>query len=106
LRISMSKHQRERQSFLRECLRTKNKKINYDIFQSEIKELFHFILRYTPQTIELETRFKPFIPDYVPAVGDIDAFIKVQRPDGKQVNQSVIVSENNFKDVPSNAIHL
>ena len=30
-------------------------------------------------------RFKPFIPDYVPAVGDIDAFIKVKRPDGKQV---------------------
>ena len=50
-----------------------------------MKELFHYIVRYTPQTIELETRFKPFIPDYVPAVGDIDAFIKVRRPDGKQV---------------------
>lgn len=24
----------------------------------------------------------PFIPDYIPAVGDIDAFIKIPRPDG------------------------
>ena len=33
--------------------------------------------RYTPQTIELETKLKPFIPDFIPAVGDIDAFLKV-----------------------------
>jgi intraflagellar transport protein 46 len=26
---------------------------------------------------------KPFIPDYIPAIGDIDEFIKVPRPDGK-----------------------
>ena len=26
---------------------------------------------------------KPFIPDYLPAVGDPDDFIKVPRPDGK-----------------------
>jgi intraflagellar transport protein 46 len=48
---------------------------------AEIKELFSDILRYTPQAIELETRFKPFIPEFIPAVGDIDAFIKVSRPD-------------------------
>jgi intraflagellar transport protein 46 len=50
---------------------------------AEIKELFSHILRYTPQAIELETRFKPFIPEFIPAVGDIDAFIKVSRPDTK-----------------------
>ena len=50
---------------------------------SEIKDLFNDILRYTPQAIELETRFKPFIPEFIPAVGDIDAFIKVPRPDGQ-----------------------
>ena len=44
----------------------------------EIKELFAHVMRYTPQTIDLETRFKPFIPEYIPAVGDIDAFIKVR----------------------------
>lgn len=29
---------------------------------------------------------KPFIPDYIPSIGDIDAFIKVPRPDGKPEN--------------------
>lgn len=51
---------------------------------SDIKDLFQYILRYTPQTIDLDTKFKPFIPEYIPAVGDIDAFIKVLRPDGKK----------------------
>ena len=36
-----------------------------------------YVFRYTPQSIELETKVKPFIPDFIPAVGDIDAFIKV-----------------------------
>ena len=49
----------------------------------EIKELFAHVMRYTPQTIDLETRFKPFIPEYIPAVGDIDAFIKVRPGLGK-----------------------
>ena len=43
----------------------------------EISELFSYITRYTPQAIELEHRLRPYIPDYIPAVGDIDAFIKV-----------------------------
>ena len=37
--------------------------------------LFH---RYTPQSIELDHKLRPFIPDYIPAVGDIDAFLKVK----------------------------
>ena len=43
----------------------------------ELKELFQHITRYTPQTIDLETKLKPFIPEYIPAIGDIDAFLKV-----------------------------
>ncbi|MGH0129779.1 UNVERIFIED_CONTAM: hypothetical protein FKN15_059463 [Acipenser sinensis] len=43
---------------------------------AEIKELFQYISRYTPQTIELDHKLKPFIPDFIPAVGDIDAFLK------------------------------
>lgn len=34
--------------------------------------------RYTPKTIEIEHKLQPFIPDFIPAVGDIDAFLKVQ----------------------------
>ena len=50
---------------------------------TEIRDLFKYIGRYKPQTLELETKLRPFIPDYIPAVGDIDEFIKVPRPDGK-----------------------
>ena len=35
----------------------------------EVKELFTHIMRYTPQSVDLETKFKPFIPEYIPAVG-------------------------------------
>lgn len=39
--------------------------------------VFFFCYRYTPQSVELEHKLKPFIPDFIPAVGDIDAFLKV-----------------------------
>ncbi len=58
---------------------------------SEIAEIFKFIERYQPQTIELEFKLKPFIPDYIPSIGDIDAFLKVHRPDGKEDNLGFIV---------------
>jgi intraflagellar transport protein 46 len=48
---------------------------------SELSDLFQYILRHKPADIELETKMKPFIPDYIPAVGEIDAFLKVPRPD-------------------------
>lgn len=53
---------------------------DYDHLQVsvEVKELFRHITRYTPQTIELETQLRPFIPEYIPAIGDIDAFLKVK----------------------------
>ncbi|XP_042656419.1 intraflagellar transport protein 46 homolog isoform X2 [Tyto alba] len=58
---------------------------------SEIKELFEYIKRYTPKAIEIEHKLQPFIPDFIPAVGDIDAFLKVPRPDGKPDNLGLLV---------------
>ncbi|XP_057342215.1 intraflagellar transport protein 46 homolog [Microplitis mediator] len=49
---------------------------------AEVKELFQNIMRYTPQKIELNYKLAPYVMDFIPAVGDIDAFIKVPRPDG------------------------
>jgi intraflagellar transport protein 46 len=49
---------------------------------ADVQELFQFIHRYSPIDIELDTHYMPFIPEYIPAIGDIDAFIKVPRPDG------------------------
>merc|ERR1719181_2514446 len=57
---------------------------------AEIKELFQYVTRYKPHNIELETKMRPFIPDYIPAVGDIDPFIKVPRPDGKADNLGLV----------------
>lgn len=45
--------------------------------------LFRLPARYKAQSVDLETRLKPFIPDYIPAVGGLDEFIKTPRPDGK-----------------------
>uniref|UniRef100_A0A8D0EFQ5 Intraflagellar transport protein 46 homolog n=1 Tax=Strix occidentalis caurina TaxID=311401 RepID=A0A8D0EFQ5_STROC len=58
---------------------------------SEIKELFEYIKRYTPKTVDIEHKLQPFIPDFIPAVGDIDAFLKVPRPDGKPDNLGLLV---------------
>ncbi|KAJ3096046.1 Intraflagellar transport protein 46 [Physocladia obscura] len=49
----------------------------------EMKEIFQYISRYRPQEIEMEPELKPFIPEFIPAIGDIDAFIKISRPDQK-----------------------
>lgn len=40
-------------------------------------------IRYTPILTELDTKLKAFIPDYIPAVGEVDAFLKMPRPDGQ-----------------------
>nr|KAJ3414018.1 Intraflagellar transport protein 46 [Polyrhizophydium stewartii] len=44
--------------------------------KEEIKQLLEYIARYSPQEQDLEAELKPFIPDLIPAIGDIDAFIK------------------------------
>ena len=54
---------------------------------AEMKDLFKHISRYTPQTVELDTKLKPFIPEFIPAIGDIDAFLKVA-----EIYRSTIIS--------------
>ncbi|XP_036329641.1 intraflagellar transport protein 46 homolog [Rhagoletis pomonella] len=46
----------------------------------ELKDLFPNILKYTPQCIDTPYHLQPFIPDFVPSVGDVDAFLKVTTP--------------------------
>lgn len=57
----------------------------------DIKDIFKYIERYQPQNIELDFKLRPFIPDYIPSIGDIDAFIKVPRPDGKDELLGLVV---------------
>merc|ERR1719226_482290 len=49
----------------------------------EEQDLFQYIARYKPHTIELDTHLKPFIPELIPAIGEVDAFLKMPRPDAK-----------------------
>lgn len=50
---------------------------------SDVEEIFQYITRYKPHTIELDTSLKPFIPELIPSIGEVDAFLKMPRPDGK-----------------------
>lgn len=61
-----------------------------------MKDLFEYIGRYKPQKIELDTKLKPFIPDYIPAVGEVDAFLKMSKPDGQKEDLGI-----NTLDEPS-----
>jgi intraflagellar transport protein 46 len=58
---------------------------------SEVRDLFEYIQRYKPQKIDLETKVKPFIPEYIPAVGEVDAFLKMPKPDGTKEDLGITV---------------
>ena len=45
---------------------------------AEVKDLFQYIGRYKAHDVDLESTFKPFVPDYCPAVGQMDAFVKAR----------------------------
>jgi intraflagellar transport protein 46 len=47
-----------------------------------MKRIISFIDRYEPMDIDLGIQLKPFIPEFIPCVGDIDGFMKPRRPDG------------------------
>jgi intraflagellar transport protein 46 len=50
---------------------------------ADLTALFSLVNRFTPEPVELQVHWKPFLPDLIPAIGTIDAFIKIPRPDGK-----------------------
>jgi intraflagellar transport protein 46 len=32
---------------------------------------------------DLDTKLKAFVPEYIPAIGEVDAFLKMPRPDSQ-----------------------
>ena len=73
----------------------------------EVKELFGYITRYTPQTIQLDYKLLPFVPDYIPAIGDIDAFLKVTRPDRQPETLGLtVLDEPSVKQSDPNVLDL
>ncbi|KAI8467716.1 MAG: hypothetical protein J3K34DRAFT_460251 [Monoraphidium minutum] len=49
----------------------------------DVRDLFKYIGRYRPAASEPAAPLKPFVPEYIPALGATDEFIKVPRPDGR-----------------------
>ena len=47
----------------------------------EYLSLLSFMKRFQAAEIELDTKLKPFIPSYIPSIGEVDAFLKIHRPD-------------------------
>ena len=50
----------------------------------ELAQLFGLITQFQPQPMEITPHFKPFLPELIPSIGAIDAFIKIPRPDDEQ----------------------
>ena len=46
-------------------------------------DVLSLISSFAPTRAELFPALYPFLPDYIPAAGDIDAFLKPPRPDGR-----------------------
>jgi intraflagellar transport protein 46 len=40
--------------------------------------------------MDLPTKLKPFIPDYIPAVGEVDAFLKMNRGDNHKETMGLV----------------
>lgn len=53
--------------------------------------LFALITKFEPEPVELNVHWKPFIPELVPAIGAIDAFIKIPRPDGQLDDLGLVI---------------
>ena len=50
----------------------------------ELAQIFGLVAKFQPPQLDMMPHFKPFVPDLVPSIGAIDAFIKIPRPDGEQ----------------------
>ncbi|KAK2946321.1 putative Intraflagellar transport protein 46 like protein [Blattamonas nauphoetae] len=48
----------------------------------ETRHMIQEVFNFQPQKFMLPAPLKPFIPEYQPAIGEVDSFVKVQRPDG------------------------
>ncbi|ORZ35450.1 intraflagellar transport complex B protein 46 C terminal-domain-containing protein [Catenaria anguillulae PL171] len=47
---------------------------------NDLDALFSYISQFKPESIDLDPVLKPFLPDYIPAIGDLEAMIKIPAP--------------------------
>jgi intraflagellar transport protein 46 len=51
---------------------------------AEVRELFEYIGRYKPQKCDLDTKLRPQVPDFIPSIGEVDAYLKMPKPDNSK----------------------
>ena len=75
---------------------------NLDIAE-DIRDMFVNIQKYVPKDIELETRWKIFVPEYIPSSGDLDVFLKVECDDvnGKDLGLKVLDEPSTHQSDPT-----
>nr|XP_024380179.1 intraflagellar transport protein 46 homolog isoform X3 [Physcomitrium patens] len=59
---------------------------NFQEIDKQLQELFAYIEAFKPQDIQIGTKLKPFYPNFIPALGSVDEFIKVPPPNGQFQN--------------------
>lgn len=57
----------------------------------ELASIFALVSSFQPNIVEAEVHWKPFLPELAPAIGSIDAFIKIPRPDGEIDEAGLVV---------------
>jgi len=60
-----------------------NKDYSHLNVSDEIQTMFKYIGNFKPIKVEIDSKLKCFIPDFTPAIGNLDNFVKVPRPDSK-----------------------
>ncbi|XP_058454490.1 intraflagellar transport protein 46 homolog [Malaya genurostris] len=61
---------------------------------NELKDMFQYITRFSPQRINIDYKLKIFVPDFIPSVGDIDAFLKICSPPLLSEEKKAVLSEH------------
>ncbi|CAD8118617.1 unnamed protein product [Paramecium sonneborni] len=82
---------------IKQCDYNKNEKLfqqnqeplrNYNV-EGSLENLKIYIQKYKPKNIELDSKLKPFIPDYIPAINNVEDCIMIPRPDRKNDDYGV-----------------
>lgn len=73
----------------------------------EYKSLMSYMNRFQVVEIQLETKLKPFIPSYIPSIGEVDAFLKVHRPDKSPEDLGLtVIDEPTIEGIDPNILAL
>ncbi|KAJ3274799.1 Intraflagellar transport protein 46 [Terramyces sp. JEL0728] len=76
---------------------------NQSDIEKEMKTLIDMIGLFHPESVELEPSLCPFLPDYIPCIGDIDPIIKIPKPNGelKSLGLEILDEPNAMQSDPA-----